>query len=146
MDQPALITDALGRGRGVMRRAIAGRSPDDLAYRPDRGANPLGWLAWHVGRVEDMHVADLMEADQLWTADGWHERFGMPPEPEVYGTGQRLEEVDAVTVPTPRRRSPTWRRSGRVPMSTCPVSARTTWIACSTSPSSRRCRRSACGW
>jgi hypothetical protein len=100
MDQQALIADALDRGRGVMRRAIGGVAPGDLGYRPDPHANPLGWLAWHVGRVEDMHVADLMDVDQLWTADGWHERFGMDAAPGEFGTGQTLDEVDAVPLPT----------------------------------------------
>ncbi len=100
MDAQALIADALDRGRGVMRRAVDGLAPDVLHFRPDPSANPLGWLAWHVGRVEDMHVADLAEADQLWVGGGWHERFGMDAAPRAFGTGQSLEEVDAVALPS----------------------------------------------
>ncbi len=100
MDHQELIADGMSRGRGVLRRAIEGLPPEALAYRPADHTNPIGWLAWHIGRVEDMHVADLLEEGQLWTDGGWHERFGMPADPRDFGTRQTLEQVNAVNAPT----------------------------------------------
>ena len=100
MDQQAIITDGMSRGRGVLRRALDGLDVDALTYRPADHTNPIGWLAWHIARVEDMHVADLLETGQLWTDGGWHERFGMPADARDFGTRQTLEQVNAVNAPS----------------------------------------------
>src|SRR3546814_15540377 len=100
MDGRAVIEDGISRGRGVLDRALEGLDGDALLYRPSPEANPIGWMAWHIGRVEDMHVADLMGTEQLWTAEGFHERFGMAPDAEHYGTGNTLEQVNEVTPPS----------------------------------------------
>ena len=100
MDGRAVIEDGISRGRGVLDRALEGLDADALQYRPAAEANPIGWLAWHIGRVEDMHVADLMGTEQLWTAEGFHERFGMAPDAQNYGTGNTLEQVNEVSAPS----------------------------------------------
>lgn len=99
MEQHELIADALGRGRGVLHRALDGMSDEALAYRPADHMNPIGWLAWHIARVEDMHIADLLEQGQLWTDGGWHERFHMPSDARDFGTRQTLDQVNAVNAP-----------------------------------------------
>ncbi|MBT5773415.1 MAG: DinB family protein [Dehalococcoidia bacterium] len=100
MEQREVIADSLGRGRGVLHRALDGMSDDALAYRPANHMNPIGWLAWHIARVEDMHVADLLDEGQLWTDGGWHERFSMPPDARDFGTRQTLDQVNAVNSPS----------------------------------------------
>ena len=100
MQQQELIGDALDRGRGVLHRAIEGMPAEALSYRPAEHMNPVGWLAWHIARVEDMHVADLLEEDQLWTDGGWHQRFDMPADTRDFGTRQTLDEVNAVNAPS----------------------------------------------
>ena len=100
MNHVELIVDGLGRGRGVLRRALDGLDDDALAFRPAEHTNPIGWLAWHIARVEDMHVADLLEQGQLWTDGGWHERFGMPADARDFGTRQTLDQVNAVKAPS----------------------------------------------
>jgi uncharacterized damage-inducible protein DinB len=100
MDHHELIADGLSRGRSVLRRALEGLSAEALAYRPADHTNPIGWLAWHIARVEDMHVADLLEVGQLWTEGGWHQRFAMPADAGDFGTRQTLDEVNAVNAPS----------------------------------------------
>lgn len=100
MEQHEVIADALARGRGVLHRALEGMSDEALAYRPAEHMNPIGWLAWHIGRVEDMHIADLLGEGQLWTEGGWHERFDMPSDARDFGTRQTLDEVNAVNAPS----------------------------------------------
>lgn len=94
------LADAFGRVREVVRRAVDGLSPDDLAYRPADGANSVGWLVWHLTRVQDDHVADAFGTDQVWTSQGWAERFGLPLDPADTGYGHTAEEVAAVRVPS----------------------------------------------
>ncbi len=99
MEQHEVIADALERGRGVLHRALDGMSDEALAFRPAEHTNPIGWLAWHIARVEDMHVADLIEEGQLWTDGGWHQKFEMPADARDFGTRQTLDQVNAVRAP-----------------------------------------------
>ena len=100
MDANGIIADGLSRGRGVLRRALDGLDDAALAYRPAEHTNPLGWLVWHIVRLEDDHVASLLGTGQLWTEDGWHERFEMPPDGSDFGTRQTLDQVNAVKAPS----------------------------------------------
>ncbi|WP_369832223.1 DinB family protein [Blastococcus sp. TF02-8] len=64
-------------------------------------ANPIGWLAWHLLRVQDDHVAEVAGREQVWTAAGWAERFGLPFGPEETGYGFDAEQVAATRIPSP---------------------------------------------
>jgi hypothetical protein len=60
------------------------------------GTNPVGWLVWHLTRVQDHHVAELLESDQLWTSGDWAGRFALEPDPSNTGYGHSPEDVAAV--------------------------------------------------
>ena len=79
---------------------VEGLEPDDLDRRVQPGANPIGWLVWHLLRVQDDHVADVAGTEQVWTADGWAGRFGLPLDDAATGYGMSGDEVDAVRVPS----------------------------------------------
>ena len=81
-------------------RTVEGLEPDDLNRRLQPVANPIGWLAWHLLRVQDDHVADVAGTEQVWTAEGWADRFGLPVDDAATGYGMGDEEVDAVRVPS----------------------------------------------
>ncbi len=102
MEAWELIIDGLERGRGIIRRSLEGAPLELLAYRSVPDANPIGWLAWHVTRVQDHHIAGLSGGAQAWIENGWHERFGMVAESEDYGTGHSPEQVAGVGVPESR--------------------------------------------
>ena len=70
-----LLIDAFDRVRGVVHRVVADLSADQLAWRPDDGANSIAWLVWHLTRIQDDHVAGVAGADQVWTTAGWADRF-----------------------------------------------------------------------
>ena len=95
-----LLTDGFGRISESLREAVEELSPEQLAHRIAPGANPVGWLAWHLLRVQDDHVADVAGRDQVWTAEGWAERFGLDLDPRATGYGQDADEVDQVRVPS----------------------------------------------
>jgi hypothetical protein len=73
-----LLTDAFGRLPDLVHAAVRDLSPDQLTFRIDSDANTIAWLIWHLTRVQDDHLAEVMGAEQLWTADGWADRFGLP--------------------------------------------------------------------
>jgi hypothetical protein len=77
---------------------LDGLDASALAFRPDPDANSIAWLVWHLTRVQDDHVAGVAGTDQVWTAAGWCERFGLPFPPGEIGYGQSSEEVGQVQV------------------------------------------------
>lgn len=96
MTSAELLTDAFGRIKDVVHHAVDGLSSDQLAYRIDDEANSIGWLIWHLTRVEDDHVSELAGTAQTWTAQGWAERFDLPFDEADFGYGHRPEQVAAV--------------------------------------------------
>jgi len=92
-----LLLDALSRVRGLVHRVLRDLSPEQLAARVD-GANSIAWLVWHLTRIQDDHIAAVAGRPQLWTADGWFDRFALPFDPRATGYGHTSQEVDAVRV------------------------------------------------
>jgi hypothetical protein len=98
MTSAELLVDAVGRIRQVVHRVVDGLMPEQLAFRADLGANSIAWLVWHLTRIQDDHVADAFQAEQVWTVGGWMERFGLPFDPRDTGYGHQAEDVAAVQV------------------------------------------------
>ena len=96
MDVSALLLELYDRIPPLARRAVDGVSVEQLTERPAPGANTIAWLIWHMGRVQDSHVAELLNSAQLWVGDGWAARFGLDPDPSNTGFGHTPEQVDAV--------------------------------------------------
>jgi Protein of unknown function (DUF664). len=91
-----ILTEAFDRISGVVHSALTGASVEVLTFRVDPGANSMAWLIWHLTRVQDGHVADLLGAEQVWTAGGWVDRFNLPFDPEATGYRQSAGDVAAV--------------------------------------------------
>lgn len=98
MTPAQLLTDAFDRVLGAATAACEGLTEEQLAHRVAPGANPIGWLVWHLARVQDDHVADVAGAEQVWTAQQFVSRFGLPFEPEATGFGMTGDEVGQVRV------------------------------------------------
>ena len=95
-----VLTYAYEQIEETLTRTVEGLEPDDLDRRVQPGANPVGWLAWHLLRVQDDHVAEVAGTEQVWTAEGWAGRFGLPVADTATGYGMDDEQVDAVRVPS----------------------------------------------
>ena len=96
MTPAELLTDAFGRIVEGGRDVVDGLDDDQLAWRPGPDANPIAWLVWHLARIQDDHVADVAGVEQVWTAQGFHDRFGLPLEPGDTGYGHTSAEVGKV--------------------------------------------------
>ncbi len=101
MDTRALLTDAFHRLPPLVRHHAEGADDHLLHTRLDADANPLAWLLWHTIRIQDAQVAELASREQVWTVEGWFERFDLALEPEDHGYGHRREEVERVHVEDP---------------------------------------------
>jgi uncharacterized damage-inducible protein DinB len=98
MNVSELLADALGRVREQMPDVVAGLSEDDLAWRPDPEANSIAWTVWHLSRIEDDHVAGVAGTGQVWGAEGWADRFGLPFDVREHGYSMSVADVGKVRV------------------------------------------------
>ncbi|WP_181783994.1 mycothiol transferase [Pseudonocardia pini] len=96
MTPAELLSDCFGRIAEGVPAVLDGLRDDQLALRIDGEANSIAWLVWHLTRVQDDHVADAFGTEQVWLADGWHERFALPLEPADTGYGHGFDQVAAV--------------------------------------------------
>ena len=96
MDVAALLLELFGRIPSVARDAVEGLDAERLTRRPGPGANSVAWLVWHLARVQDHHVAELLGEEQIFVTGGWAPRFGLGPDPGNTGYGHTSEEVAAV--------------------------------------------------
>ena len=89
-----ILVDAFGRVRELVTGLTDGLTDEIATYRPDPEANSIAWLIWHLTRIQDDHVADLAQVEQVWPE--WRERFGLPFGQWATGYGQGPKEVAAV--------------------------------------------------
>ena len=99
MEWHELLTDGYERISQVLSRALTGLSTDNLKQQPHPDCNSIGWLAWHLTRVQDHHIADLMGEEQLWISDGWHAKFNRAADPKDVGFGHSSQDVAAFESP-----------------------------------------------
>jgi uncharacterized damage-inducible protein DinB len=93
-----VLVDGYDRIRGVVHRVVDGLEPDQLTARLADKGNSIGWLVWHLTRVQDDHLAGVAGIEQVWTAQGWAGRFGLPYPAGATGYGHSRQEVAAFTV------------------------------------------------
>ena len=95
MDVSAVLQDLFDRVDELVPEVLDGLDEDALAARPGGSANSIGWLVWHLTRVEDDHLVGAFGGTQAWD-DGWRERLGLDlgEHDTGYGAGER--EVAAV--------------------------------------------------
>jgi uncharacterized damage-inducible protein DinB len=91
-----LLLDSFGRIRKAYSDVLDGISDEQLEYRSDADANSIAWLCWHLTRIQDDHVAGAAGLPQVWTSQGWYERFALPLPPEDHGYGHRSEQAAVV--------------------------------------------------
>jgi len=99
VDSSGILIDGFDRIAQSVHRVLDGLDPDAGMFRIDEQANSIAWLVWHLTRVQDDHVADAAQSDQVWTTGGWFERFDLPFEPSATGYGQGSDDVAAMRVP-----------------------------------------------
>ncbi|GHJ39249.1 DinB family protein [Streptomyces sp. TS71-3] len=98
MNSAALLIDAYGRIKEEVHSAVEGLGAAELNARLDPGANSISWLIWHLTRVQDDHVCEVAQVEQVWLADGWAGRFGLPFADEDTGYAHTATQVGRVTV------------------------------------------------
>jgi hypothetical protein len=101
MDGADLLADAFSRIRSTVHAAVEGLTAEQLVVRLDPEANTIAWLVWHLTRVQDDHVSDVAGVEQVYTAQGWSQRFAFPFSEGAIGYGHSSDDVAAVRVSDP---------------------------------------------
>jgi len=96
MDVAALLLELYGRIPPLAREAVEGVDPPHLVEPPRADANTIAWLIWHSARVQDHHISELLESEQIWAGGDWARRFGLEPDPSNTGYAHEPEDVAAV--------------------------------------------------
>jgi hypothetical protein len=98
MTPAQLLQDAFGRIVEGGTAVVDGLTDDQLTYRIDPEANTIAWLVWHLARVQDAQISDVAGTEQVWTTQGYADRFGLPFDAAETGYGQSPEQVGQVKV------------------------------------------------
>ncbi|MBT2594827.1 mycothiol transferase [Arthrobacter sp. ISL-72] len=99
MKSNEVLLDAFGRIHETVAATLAGVDGGILTRRPAGNGNSIAWLIWHLGRVEDAQVASAAGLDQVWTSQGFADRFDLPLPVRDTGYGHTTDQVDAVNSP-----------------------------------------------
>lgn len=96
-----VLSYAFSQVSETLQQTLEGLTAEQLTARVAPDANPVAWLAWHLLRVQDDHVADVAGSEQVYTAQGFARRFDLPLDDSAIGYGMSPEEVAAVRVEDP---------------------------------------------
>jgi uncharacterized damage-inducible protein DinB len=88
-----LLMYAYDRVQEGLRRALEGLSAEQLNARAGPDANSIAWLAWHLVRVQDDHIAEVAGGPQVWQEGDWARRFGLDLGTTETGYGWSAEQV-----------------------------------------------------
>jgi hypothetical protein len=94
-----LLRDAFTRLIEHVDDLTDGLTDEMSSHRPTPSANSIAWLIWHSARVQDIQLADVAGVEQVWTRDGWVDRFGLDLSRNDTGYGHRPDEVAKVRAP-----------------------------------------------
>ncbi|MGX6602963.1 mycothiol transferase [Micromonosporaceae bacterium Da 78-11] len=97
MDAKDILADGFGRLPDLVHAAVHDLTAEQLRWAPAEGANSIGWLVWHLTRVQDHHLSPLVDAEQVYLVGDWAPKFGLEPDPSDIGYGHTAAQVAAVT-------------------------------------------------
>ena len=93
MEWQQLLTNTFIRISQVLETSLRGLTSDDLNAHPRPDCNSIGWLAWHLTRVQDRAISGFIGEEQLWLREGWHVRFNRPHDAQDFGLGHNPEDL-----------------------------------------------------
>jgi uncharacterized damage-inducible protein DinB len=97
MESKGVLLEIYGRVPPLVGEVLRGLPQAAVVARPAPKANTIAWLVWHLTRVQDHHVSDILKTEQLWVGGDWAERVGLAPDPNDTGYGHSPDDVATVT-------------------------------------------------
>ncbi len=88
------IEDAFNVEQEYLMDALGDLTPEEMMWRAGPEANSIGWILWHMTRVEDMWFQFFIQRQpEIWESEGWNDTFGLPT---------RDNDCHSYTSPSPR--------------------------------------------
>lgn len=97
-----LLEDVAARPRDVAGEVLDGLAPEVLNAMPHGTQNSIAWLVWHAARQQDVQIAQLGDAPQVWSEQGWDAKFGLDRPEDAFGLGDTPQDVARVRVTDPQ--------------------------------------------
>ncbi len=95
----AFIEDLLEESKRRLYCILCDLTPEELIWRPAPEANGIGFIVWHIARVEDRWLVGFAKDNgtEHWIRDSWAARCGLPKGDT--GVGFTLEQIDNFQMP-----------------------------------------------
>ncbi len=94
----AFLEESLKREHEARLKEAQDLTPPEMLWRPGPQANPIGWILWHVTRVEDFWIQFFIQQKlELWEREGWHQKFNLPTRDNGFGhTPEQVAQFPAL--------------------------------------------------
>lgn len=100
MLQRDFLRQALSMSQKDLLGNIQDLTEEELRFQPAPHANPIGFLLWHMARVEDAWVQRAVQRKpHIWASERWFERCGMPEDQRDIGHNWDVGRVAAFKPP-----------------------------------------------
>lgn len=98
MDLIPFIEQTLEECKRRLYRSLQGLSAAELAFRPGAEANSIGFMVWHIARVEDRWLHRFaQDTPEVWIQQGWCQRCGLPE--DATGVGYTAAQIATFATP-----------------------------------------------
>ena len=75
-----IVEEAFQELEEELEHMLEGLTSEELVWRPDEDANSICFLAWHLGRAEDVWISDYaLRRPHVFESGGWAKRWGIDP-------------------------------------------------------------------
>ncbi len=99
MECAEFITGIFTRISQVLETVLDGLTENEINQQPTPECNSIGWMVWHLTRVQDRFIAMLSHNEQVWITDKWYGNFGRGADAKDIGYGHRPEDLANFKVP-----------------------------------------------
>ena len=98
MELTTFIAQTLEECKRRMYRTLQGLTAAEVAWRPAAEANSIGFMLWHVARVEDRWLHRFaQDTPEIWQRAGWFQRCNLPASDT--GVGYTVAQIVQFAVP-----------------------------------------------
>ena len=99
MTWQTMIVEIFERVSQTVARTLEGLTQEELNQQPSHDSNSIGWLVWHLLRVQDLTISDLSNTEQVWIKGKWYNKFNRSADPMDFGLGHTPEDLAAFKSP-----------------------------------------------
>ena len=98
MDFRDVLELGLEESKATLYQQLEGLTRDELTWQPGPESNPIGFMVWHIARVEDRWLHYFIQGKpQVWEEEDWFQKLGLPKA----DTGGRYTAEQVARFPLP---------------------------------------------